>query len=332
MPDATAVLRMLASYGFQIVLTGHKHEPYIQPFRFENNELLVVGGRTVGGGPASNGAAGISAHRNRSDRPRRRGPRGGHLCDAPADPQRKLEEARKNQFSRILHDIPVSRRPFPLRIESAVEDQLYGRQFFRKRVRFNVVATLAKDGDLCFETEFSYTAVNRTDDYGDWPLGYRYHRWPGSVEELRIRGKHYDPDLRGGEHTPRGLNINVRVQPREEVDIYLRVKETWPTEDATLYTSYYPATDLTVVVTANVPNVEFKFEPHYFMKPGQHVTRKGNRYSVEFPDGVLPFEGLLLHWKRKERENGHKKSTRTRSGDRRDPPRSLDARRSRRGN
>lgn len=57
--DAAAVLEMLGSCGFQVILTGHKHQPYCQKVQFAETEILVLGGMTVGGYPVQGFAQGI---------------------------------------------------------------------------------------------------------------------------------------------------------------------------------------------------------------------------------------------------------------------------------
>jgi predicted phosphodiesterase len=49
--DAAGVLEMLAGHGFQVILTGHKHQRYQQRVVFDETELVIAGGLTVGGVP-----------------------------------------------------------------------------------------------------------------------------------------------------------------------------------------------------------------------------------------------------------------------------------------
>lgn len=57
--DAAVVLDALAAYGFQVILTGHKHQPYHQKVQFDQSEMLVAGGLTVGGTPVAGYGQGI---------------------------------------------------------------------------------------------------------------------------------------------------------------------------------------------------------------------------------------------------------------------------------
>ncbi len=55
--DAALVLDLLAAYGFQIALVGHKHHQY--DVNSPHGKLLIVGGPTVGGFPARNNQQGF---------------------------------------------------------------------------------------------------------------------------------------------------------------------------------------------------------------------------------------------------------------------------------
>ena len=49
MVDSPRVLEFLESFDFDIVLTGHKHQPYERVERFKNRDMFIIGGPTVGG-------------------------------------------------------------------------------------------------------------------------------------------------------------------------------------------------------------------------------------------------------------------------------------------
>ena len=47
--DSSRLLEFLTGFDFDMVLTGHKHQPYQLPYRFGGKEILILGGPTVGG-------------------------------------------------------------------------------------------------------------------------------------------------------------------------------------------------------------------------------------------------------------------------------------------
>jgi 3',5'-cyclic AMP phosphodiesterase CpdA len=49
MIDSSRVLEFLTSSGFDLVLTGHKHQPHVSSHRFGDNEIVIIGGPTVAG-------------------------------------------------------------------------------------------------------------------------------------------------------------------------------------------------------------------------------------------------------------------------------------------
>jgi predicted phosphodiesterase len=57
--DAAGVLEMLAGHGFQVILTGHKHQRYQQKIMFEDCEVVIAGGLTVGGHPVTGHGQGV---------------------------------------------------------------------------------------------------------------------------------------------------------------------------------------------------------------------------------------------------------------------------------
>lgn len=57
--DSAQVLTLLGEFDFDLVLTGHKHQPYEIIHRFRDKELLLVGGPTLGGHAAGSSNRGI---------------------------------------------------------------------------------------------------------------------------------------------------------------------------------------------------------------------------------------------------------------------------------
>jgi 3',5'-cyclic AMP phosphodiesterase CpdA len=310
MADAASTLEALASFDFHLVLTGHKHQPYIQQVRFGQHELLVVGGMTVGGYPVPGFGQGVRLIRLQRDDDNVHIRVADVPCNRAGNTQALIEGALKEAEKKepfTLHPTFNQRHLFPAKVEKAVEKQLYGRAFYKTDTKFDVKVT-AVEGSLCFDTKFSYTVVNRTSEAREWRVEYKFDRQCGTVEEARVKGKNYDPEqqeFRMG----RGLSIPVNLAPEETAEVYLRVKETWPEDGSTLYTSYNPTTDLRVIVRANAPKTSFDFEPLYFLDEWDKLRREENYYEIFFDKGVLPFEGLRLNWKKKEKSNGKQRKT-----------------------
>ena len=97
----------------------------------------------------------------------------------------------------------------------------------------------------------------------------------------------------------RGIRIPSRLQGSQRGKVLLRVEEFFQTTGAVRYTSYCPATDLTVNIKHNAPNIEFDPQVHYYWNDVYPVTNQGG-IEVHLNHGLLPFQGLQLNWKKKE--------------------------------
>lgn len=304
MADAAATLEALASFDFHLVLTGHKHQPYAQHVRFGKHELLVVGGMTVGGGTVPGFGQGVRHIRLQRDDGNVKIRVADVPCNRAGNTQALIQLALKegNKKPYTLQRTFEERQPFPARVEKAVEEQLYGRPFYKIDTKFEVEVT-AVAGGLSFDTKFSYSVVNRTNETKEWRVDYKYDRSSGTIKKARIKGKNYDPKQREF-RVDRGISIPVNLAPEEAAEVFLRIKEFWPENGSTLYTSYNPATDLRVIVRVNAPKTSFDFEPLYFLDDWDKLQHERNYYEIFFDKGILPFQGLRLNWRKKEKSNG----------------------------
>jgi len=95
----------------------------------------------------------------------------------------------------------------------------------------------------------------------------------------------------------RGVNIPQHIQSGETASVYFKVKEQFRLQDFELYTSYYPATDLTVRVKNPFDELQFDFEVLYFLNVSP--IKKGDQIEIYFDKGILPYQGLRLNWRGK---------------------------------
>jgi 3',5'-cyclic AMP phosphodiesterase CpdA len=299
MADAAAVLETLAGFEFQIVLTGHKHQPYVQPITFDGKELLVAGGMTIGGYPVLGYGQGIrhlqiDRHNGHTD---------VRIANLPCDYQGDLV----SRVKQLIHNAPIftleqvrptPRVRFPDVIESAVEEQLYILGFYKANVVFQVEINEMDDNRLRFSTTLSYDVINRQREAAVWSTEYDYDRTTGSVQEVKFNDVAFDPMAREF-LSGRGIRIPSRLQGSQRGKVLLRVEEFFQTTGAVRYTSYCPATDLTVNIKHNAPNIEFDPQVHYYWNDVYPVTNQGG-IEVHLNHGLLPFQGLQLNWKKKE--------------------------------
>lgn len=296
--DSSSVLSLLGGFGFQVVLTGHKHQPYIQRVQSEDAELLVVGGATVGG-YAVPGYLQAVRHVQiaKSD-----GVVQVRVADLPCvwrgDLVKEVRRTIDSATPQLLHEGPSRRRAvLPGAIESALDDQLYARGFYKSNVVFDVSVVESESG-LVFTTQLSYDVTNRTDEEKEWRLEYKFDQARGVILDARFNSQIFDPnqlDFRGG----RGIGIGVPMQPRTQGRALIRAEEFWPSEGFTLYTSYHPTTDLRLILLpSKAPNTSFDFDLLYFGHAWP--IKKGESIEVHLDRGLLPFQGIRLCWNKRK--------------------------------
>lgn len=303
MADASSVIDTLAAHGFQTMLTGHKHQRYVQRLQSQGREVLVLGGMTVGGYAVT----GFIPSIRHLDFEQTDGVLKIRIADLPCNfdgdiHSRVRELVNEAPEEAVCLGLPRKRSLFPSRIESAAEDQLYGRSFYKTDVIFDVEVTEAEaPNSLYFESRMSYSVVNRTSVDQEWHTDYNFDRDSGSVLKAEFNGEPYDPEQRDFQ-AGRGISIRRVLAPREEGKAFIHVKERWPDRGSTFYTSYHPATDLKLVLRSQVPGLEFDFEVLYFRNA--RTIRKEQYWEVHLDRGLLPYQGVRLNWRRKEHANG----------------------------
>lgn len=307
LPDASTVIETLSGYGFQTILTGHKHQSYIQHLQSRGTDVLVLGGMTVGG-YAVTGYTPSIRHLSfeQSD-----GLLRVRVADLPCNYDGNIHDRasaiiREAQEQTISVGVPRKRVlvPFPASIELAAEDQLYGRDFYKKDVKFEIDVSDAEDSrDLVFETRMSYAVVNRTATDREWRTEYNYDRAHGVILEANVDDEPYDPEQRDFQ-VGRGLSIRRMLAPHGVGKTYIHAKEHWPGRGSTFFTSYHPATGLSVIVRSHTPNVEFDFEILYF--EDRRTIRNQSHWEMHLEKGLLPYQGVRMNWKRKGVPNGVK--------------------------
>jgi 3',5'-cyclic AMP phosphodiesterase CpdA len=301
MADASNVLDMLADHGFQTIFTGHKHQSYIQRLQSRGTEVLVLGGMTVGGYAVS----GFIPSIRHIDFEQSDGILRVRIADLPCNFDGNIDSRVKLLIGEAHEEtifLGAQRKrslfPFPNRIESAAEDQLYGRSFYKTNVEFEIEVTEAEEKNcLVFESRMSYVVVNRTSLDQEWRTEYNFDRDHGSILEAEFNGDPYDPEQRDFQ-VGRGLSIRRILAPHEEGKAYIHAKERWPDRGSTFFTSYHPATSLTVVLRSQIPRVEFDFEILYFRTP--RTIRREQYWEVHLEGGLLPYQGVRVSWKRKD--------------------------------
>jgi 3',5'-cyclic AMP phosphodiesterase CpdA len=298
MADSAGLLEFLAGFGFQIVLTGHKHQSYRQQFSFKGTELIVLGGPTLGGYPVSGSFQGMRMVRVMRDDHQI----GITVAEVPCDDDTDVVPAISAAFERppeyrlrAASSQGASARAFPARIDRAIRAEILEQKFYRKGMSYDITATCIGSGRLRFRTRLRYTVVNSTPDEHIYPANYLFSQ--GKVMRLRTKDRVLNENdlnpMPKDIMTARGVSIPIVLRPHEESAIEFLVEEIYPSDGTELYVSYYPCTDLRVRVR-EVGNIRFDLQP---LHASNLLPKRSNGFvEMEIDNGVLPFQGVKLNW------------------------------------
>lgn len=187
-------------------------------------------------------------------------------------------------------------RYYPGIIERAITDQLYGLDFYKEAVRFDIEVSALDNDWATLITELSYKVTNRTDSSKIWSMDYAFNRkFGGKVldakfdnESIQIDDPNYLTEL--------GIKVPRPVEAGHTSRIYFKVEERFRSRDSELYTSYHPATDLKVTVKNKFPDLRIYFTVLHFSTPKEEASPK----SIYLSSGILPFQGVRMNWRKPE--------------------------------
>lgn len=116
----------------------------------------------------------------------------------------------------------------------------------------------------------------------------------GKALELKFNEEWIDPNLKDIQNY-RGIDIIKPIEPGERAFVYFKAEEFFRREDFELYTSWFPATNLKIIVENSFENLKFDFKSFYFTPI--YPRTDGDKTEIHFDKGVLPFQGVRLEWK-----------------------------------
>lgn len=181
---------------------------------------------------------------------------------------------------------------FPETISGAINDQLLGLGFYKRAVVFRLTVEDVVGDDIVICTELSYHVHNRTDVQTEWRLEYKFKNASGSLLNAEFNGDHFidSKDTRSA----RGISIRCPVAAGTSAKAAIKVREQVRGTDSDVFTSYHPATDMTLILVNKFDKLKVDFESLYFkvMTPEVH----GHETTIRFPDGILPYQGVRLNW------------------------------------
>jgi len=182
---------------------------------------------------------------------------------------------------------------YPKEIETAIASQLYNRDFFKEDIDFIITVENVQQTEITMTTELSYSVTNRSNEQHTWFMEYKFKNENGKLIEASFDGDKIteSPDI----HYGRGIRILQEMQAKQKSKVYFKVTEKFRNIDFELFTSYHPATEMTLTIDNKFSSVIFDYEYLYF----NPITPKkvGTQTKLVFKDGLLPYQGVRINWK-----------------------------------
>lgn len=190
--------------------------------------------------------------------------------------------------------------PYPTPLNDAIDNQLIKVQFYRSNILYDIVFIDIDDKFVTLETRMSYDVTNRGSSNQEFSVVLRTDDPNAKVIDFSFNGEKLfvdDPSYR----RPHGFEVRRSIPGGETVSVYFHDKSKYRLSDSELYTTYDPATDLTLQV--RIPEkIEIvpSFEVHYKRSiKNVDPKREGNYIVVHMLDGLLPYQGVRMNWDKK---------------------------------
>jgi hypothetical protein len=185
---------------------------------------------------------------------------------------------------------------FPEPLNGAIYERLAGVSFYKSNVLYDVRVTRTNDSSVVLEMEYSYVAFNRTNEPTVWFAGMDPKDPNMEVLEAVVEGQRIptdDPVYKTG----RGLEIKHEIPPKSGHSFKFHIRARYNLLDSELFTTYSPATDLTLNVTNGADDLTLSFDTHYDPSPPVHAHKDDSRRtSVRLDRGLLPYQGVRMKW------------------------------------
>jgi len=155
-----------------------------------------------------------------------------------------------------------------------------------------------ENNHLIIETALSYKVTNRTDEKQIWNsvlrsgdpnpeiIYFKFDKEPIYID---------DPQYK----IPHGYKVSRELGPHQTVSVAFKDTSKYNLYDSELYTTYDPTEDLTIKISNKYKFIKLSFEMlvDRYGKP-IHSIVEDTKYTLKIEDGVLPYEGVRLCWKK----------------------------------
>lgn len=199
------------------------------------------------------------------------------------------------------HQEEVFGMTFPKQIDLAAQQQLLTVPFYKSKVTLTSKFEKMDADGIELVNEMSYKVTNRTKEKREWNMEYDFSDKHAQIETIEVDGQPVDKDdLKNKYRFNEGVRIPLDVKPRKSHTIYFRVRQRYRLEDGEIYSSYTPATDLTVTVVNPFDEIEVYLEG---LSRSAKKDSAGNKKVMILKEGVLPYQGVRARWRRKADEH-----------------------------
>src|SRR5690606_29208974 len=142
---------------------------------------------------------------------------------------------------------------YPEQIETTMTTQIYNRKFYKEDIDFIITVEDVKEAEILMITELSYFVTNRSNEQHTWAMEYKFKNANGRLIEASFDGDKIkeSPDIKYG----RGIRILREMKGSQKSKVYFKVSEKFRTLDFELFTSYHPATDLSLTIDNRFNNL-----------------------------------------------------------------------------
>jgi 3',5'-cyclic AMP phosphodiesterase CpdA len=277
MVDSSQLLDLLTSFDFDIVLTGHKHQPYQLQNNFNTKDIFVIGGPTVGGHTSGESFRGFQLVEFDSDEfGRKVAVRDIECRFARGDMQEAVKRARSHELS--------SKMPLEWIMDRAASRSGYT---YKDIVS---ITKLTEDGDGRRIVECDDLIINNKMSPRRWGHSITLPPTSGYLDQFRATGKGFSVSAKGKtsmEENAKAANIELSFAPPLRINSAANYRYEWYAVngfalDKLQFTRKYGG-------DGDFPLRDFEYTHFIPVDPIERLT-----VIVQFPKGlVLPYPPTL---------------------------------------
>ena len=183
--------------------------------------------------------------------------------------------------------------PLPALLAETAEREIWGAEFYRDDMRYEVDFMEINDKFVKIKTALSYKVTNRMFEKRKYPMTLQYYSGRGEVTKFNI--DHNRVQTAPNDITQLGLRYEIDIPARQTRFVDTELIEELPTVSWEMFGTFYPTTKLLLIVRNNLPD-KIRVEVEHFSSHTPESNRQGNETTYVINDGLLPFQGFRLYW------------------------------------